>query len=107
MDSKPLIKHSGSAMTDDLLGPARRRIVARKVEQVVVPPAELMTTGERLAGVISGGRADLIRAAGGAGLGTAIGVNTGFAFLGTAVSGAWVLAPLFGLAAVVAGRASK
>lgn len=94
-------------MDIDLLGPARKRIVEASVQRVVVPPSNLLTTGERLSGLLGGSTTDLVLAGAGVGLGATLGLHTGFAFIGTAVSGAWVLAPLFGLAAVVAGRAAK
>lgn len=91
-------------MSNDLLAAARREIVEQSVKSVVVPPRQLTTLGERLKGALPGSKKAVIRGGAGAALGTAVGLNTGFAFLGTAVSGAWVLAPLFGLAVVVAGQ---
>lgn len=91
-------------MSEDLLAAARQQIVEQSVKGVSVPPRDLETFGERISGVLRGDRKDLTRAGAGVGLGTALGLKTGFAFLGTAVSGAWVLAPLFGLAMVVAGQ---
>lgn len=105
MASKVSSSFTAVPMSEDLLAAARRRIVDNCVKKIVIPPSDLDTLSERLTGVLRGTNMDLARGGAGTALGTAVGLKTGFAFLGTAVSGAWVLAPLFGLAFIVAGQA--
>ena len=84
-----------------LLSKASQELVRRRVLAVEQPPPDFTKpyTYSVKAGLIGGGTM--------ATLGALVGSNVGIALFGTAISGAWILAPALGLVGLAAGAAMK
>lgn len=83
----------------NILQDARRRIIKRSVEMIEIPPEDFSTPYNLKTGLMGGGA-----------LGTAgvmFGSHAGLALFGTAISGAWVLAPILGIAGLAIGAYSS
>ena len=76
---------------------ARRKIITRSVKLVEVPPADFAKPYNYAAGVAASGTLG--------GLGLLVGSHAGIALFGTAISGAWILAPALGIAGLILGMA--
>lgn len=84
----------------DILGSVRADIVKSRVGTIERPPKDFAKPYNVKAGIMGGGALGT--------LGFIVGSSTGVALLGTAISGAWILAPVFGLIGLAAGsRSSK
>jgi hypothetical protein len=75
---------------------AAAKIVAEAVSTIGVPPEDFTRPYDVKRGLASGVAMASLGALGGA--------SVGIAAFGTAISGAWVLAPVFGLVGLMAGR---
>lgn len=80
----------------DLLSAARKKIVAEYIGAVEQAPKDFSKPYSDVQSIGT--------AVAGAGFGAWIGSYTGFALIGTAISGAWIVAPLVGLAAYAVSR---
>jgi hypothetical protein len=84
----------------DILGSVKADIVKRRTATIERPPKDFNKPYNMKAGIIGGGALGT--------LGFVVGSSTGVALLGTAISGAWILAPILGLVGLAAGsRSSK
>lgn len=83
----------------DILQEAARKVVRSYVAVVERPPKDFSQSYDKKRGAMSGAAL--------AALGAVFGSYTGVALLGTAISGAWILAPLFGLAGLAVGALPK
>ena len=88
--------HSTKVDEMDILANARRKIVMRSVKLVEVPPSDFAKPYNYSSGVAASGALG--------GLGLLIGSHAGIALFGTAISGAWVLAPALGIAGLMVGK---
>ena len=84
----------------DILGSVRACVIKSRVRTVEIPPKDFSKPYNMRAGIIGGGALGAV--------GLVVGSSTGVALLGTAISGAWILAPILGLVGLAAGsRSSK
>jgi len=83
----------------DILSDARRRIVRQRVATIERPPKDFSKPYNVAAGVAGAGALSA--------LGAVIGSHAGIALFGTAISGAWILAPILGIAGLAFGTMSS
>lgn len=83
----------------DILQDARRKVIRSCVAVVERPPKDFSQSYDMTRGVMSGAALGT--------LGAAVGSYTGIALLGTAISGAWILAPVLGIAGLAVGAFPK
>jgi fatty acid desaturase len=83
----------------DILQKAREEIIKERVSAVESPPSDFSRPYNSNVGLAGGGALGT--------LGLVLGSHTGLALFGTAISGAWVLAPLLGIVGLAAGTLSQ
>lgn len=83
----------------DILTNARKKIIQQRVAALEHPPKDFSKPYNVAAGLAGSGALTT--------LGALIGSHAGIALFGTAISGAWVLAPILGIAGLALGSKSR
>ena len=83
----------------DILKDARQSIVTSRVKMIETPPKDFSKPYNISTGIVGGGTLGTV--------GLLLGSHTGIALFGTAISGAWILAPILGIIGLAAGTISK
>lgn len=83
----------------DILTNKRNEIIKKSVSGIEQPPKDFNKPYNVMDGVVRGGALG--------GVGVVLGSHMGIALFGTAVSGAWILAPILGIGSIAYGYVTK